>query len=1540
MSRATDGDDRAYGHDGDDDDDLYVLDHIPLHFLEAYPFPAFVVDEGLNDSGKELGIELLWGNERWLDVSGSAPLDECTTAAEYAALAAWMRSGEGIYPLPMRQGAASFVLNLVKTTTAVATIVTCQPGWDHEQVCPRLSRSTTPVSDQASIQSSNDHLSSSADQSSTHGQPVPSLSHSSEWEISGDSASSSSSLPLPSPVSILLPDGTISPAQRRFPSPPQLSSSRTSSSRVSSTSPPERHQGSPPSPLRDVMTPANGQGNIPASAYIRGPLERTLPKHHSLSTNFTNHDVPAEGDLAGLMTAEAEKLLALLQSSAWDDTPLGPHDSWPQGIKTALRIMLSSPTLDSIWWGPIDNIHIFYNAAYRALVNHPTDFGKPANKVWATLWKELEPMVQQCMRDGKPTYHKNDLIFYRLNDRGRFIEQYHTWSMIPIVDRDTIVGGYSMCLDTTHEVLAERRSLTIRTLTDELAFARAKGIYYDAVADVLGANPLDAPFAICYQVDEQGQTDRAHLVGLSLKSTVGVPHAHRCAPEQMTVELPRWRRRPSADQYANDPHSGQSSPTVEPPRHSTAAEIAVSYERREWPIARALSSRQCVIVDNCAELVKGLPVRQWDELPDQAIVIPIIGDTSNAVPPAVLILGLNRHSQLDDTYLNWVHTMRGYLASALTSINTFEAAVLQRLESEQMERERAKSTWIRGAAAELLEPLTIITPPLERVLNSASISKHQRRSLQIVQGNVQRLENIVAMLLDYNHIETGRMTGEFIPGDLGQFVTDIVDLFVPAVDQMGIKLTVRTEEPSSAVVFDPVLLEVVVSNLIASTLKQSNSRFLAISVDYEVRDPGEGWAHVAIIDPEVGIPIDAIDGAAGHGNTGPSTHTGLALSLAKEIIGLHGGAITAKSGTKQSLDSASYNIRLPLGGAEDDSDITPQGSPAPFGAYTRQAAAEVVEAARGSETVSLTDESSSIASRASSHSRRSQSQQRAPPSKRPGLERRMAESTLDTSMSLALDEARRQHEMLAGCISHEIRTPINAILQHSSLIKDNLVSLRQDLEAQGIPPHIVQQLNNNVAAIESIYQCGLVQERVAGDVQSLAQTRLDDLALQFVPVSVRDVVQRAVNVFSAEAQAKNIDIQVVFGPTLDAMALAVVKTDPVRVSQVVSNIIANVLRGPETQTKVVTLMVDAALDPPETPESCALPRAALAAVSNYDERVEGQAVVPLITPMIEDTGVYIYFSLRDSFEVGVDGVDPMARRSSEATATVRAETGMSLYISKKVTELLGGRMEVETTSVGSETRFFIEARAADPTNPFGTHPSSPATSRSASPAVATAATPLHVLIVEDSLISQTILKRQMAKAGFVCDIANNGVEALDALGINVSADSSPSPPSSSAGSIRFPLRSHRRLSWPHSSLYRRRKSGQSSPGLTSASSLVPSPPPSFDTGSSSENTPSLPSAAASEHSVRRYDVVLMDLEMPIMDGITAVRHLRAHEDGMGCDRQLVLALTNSGRQAQIDAALAAGMDEVIVKPYRLPRLIKAVHLAVDRAERGEWGRGD
>ena len=72
----------------------------------------------------------------------------------------------------------------------------------------------------------------------------------------------------------------------------------------------------------------------------------------------------------------------------------------------------------------------------------------------------------------------------------------------------------------------------------------------------------------------------------------------------------------------------------------------------------------------------------------------------------------------------------------------------------------------------------------------------------------------------------------------------------------------------------------------------------------------------------------------------------------------------------------------------------------------------------------------------------------------------------------------------------------------------------------------------------------------------------------------------------------------------------------------------------------------------------------------------------------------------------------------------------------------------------------------------------------------------------------------------------------------------------------------------------------------------------------------------------RYAVVLMDLEMPVMDGLTAIKAIREMEArGELTVRQTVYALTGNARPAQIENALSSGMDSVILKPYKLDNLL-------------------
>ena len=76
-----------------------------------------------------------------------------------------------------------------------------------------------------------------------------------------------------------------------------------------------------------------------------------------------------------------------------------------------------------------------------------------------------------------------------------------------------------------------------------------------------------------------------------------------------------------------------------------------------------------------------------------------------------------------------------------------------------------------------------------------------------------------------------------------------------------------------------------------------------------------------------------------------------------------------------------------------------------------------------------------------------------------------------------------------------------------------------------------------------------------------------------------------------------------------------------------------------------------------------------------------------------------------------------------------------------------------------------------------------------------------------------------------------------------------------------------------------------------------------------------------------YDLVLMDLQMPVMDGLATARSLRKVEAESGERPVPVLALTANASAEDRDAALAAGMNDVLVKPLDPERLRDALDLA-------------
>jgi CheY-like chemotaxis protein len=80
----------------------------------------------------------------------------------------------------------------------------------------------------------------------------------------------------------------------------------------------------------------------------------------------------------------------------------------------------------------------------------------------------------------------------------------------------------------------------------------------------------------------------------------------------------------------------------------------------------------------------------------------------------------------------------------------------------------------------------------------------------------------------------------------------------------------------------------------------------------------------------------------------------------------------------------------------------------------------------------------------------------------------------------------------------------------------------------------------------------------------------------------------------------------------------------------------------------------------------------------------------------------------------------------------------------------------------------------------------------------------------------------------------------------------------------------------------------------------------------------------------RFDVILMDVQMPEMDGLEASRRINARWNG---ERPRIVAMTANAMQGDRDMCIAAGMDDYIAKPIRIERLVEALVNSTVRKER-------
>jgi two-component system sensor histidine kinase VicK len=139
----------------------------------------------------------------------------------------------------------------------------------------------------------------------------------------------------------------------------------------------------------------------------------------------------------------------LIRSVDWSKTPLGPADSWPQALRIAVSIMLSTPFPMYIAWGR-EFIQL-YNNGYRPILGstkHPQAMGIGTSETFPEIWDIVGPMFTQVM-NGEAIWAPD--FMYVLDRNGYLEECYFDFSYSPIYNGDGTIGGVLVTVIETTE---------------------------------------------------------------------------------------------------------------------------------------------------------------------------------------------------------------------------------------------------------------------------------------------------------------------------------------------------------------------------------------------------------------------------------------------------------------------------------------------------------------------------------------------------------------------------------------------------------------------------------------------------------------------------------------------------------------------------------------------------------------------------------------------------------------------------------------------------------------------------------------------------------------------------------------------------------------------------------------------------------------------------------------------------------------------------------------------------------------------------------
>ncbi len=327
------------------------------------------------------------------------------------------------------------------------------------------------------------------------------------------------------------------------------------------------------------------------------------------------------------------------------------------------------------------------------------------------------------------------------------------------------------------------------------------------------------------------------------------------------------------------------------------------------PAAEALRLAQAVWIESRAQFFARYPGVPSEQVVNNAFAALPLRTDGAAV--GVLSLSFSQSRVFDEDDRGYMLTLADLCAQALERARLYEAEQEARAAAEAAVRLRDQ--FLSIASHELKTPLTVLLGNaqllLRRAARTGGLSERDQRGLAAVADQAQRLDRLIAMLLDVSRIETGQLTLDLTSLDLGELLGRLVGELQPTLSQHQVLL--QLPAAPLLIVGDELRLEQLFQNLIYNAVKYSPDGG-EVRLELAVSD---GAVAVRVIDQGIGIPSDELPRLFRRffraSNTGPHHIGGMGIGLyvAREIVDRHGGAIEVTSAEGA---GSTFTVTLPL----------------------------------------------------------------------------------------------------------------------------------------------------------------------------------------------------------------------------------------------------------------------------------------------------------------------------------------------------------------------------------------------------------------------------------------------------------------------------------------------------------------------------------------------------------------------------------------------------------------------------------------------------